>query len=155
MQAGFKQAVDHFFASKSIAVAGYSSRGDQPANFIYRKFKELGYPVYAVNPKAAEVTGIDCYKSLDAIPQPVEALVICTHPDVTTEVLKNAIALGIKKVWVHRSFGQGSFSKEAQDLAEKHGIIMIPIGCPMMFLKPDFFHRCMRGVMRWRGAFKI
>ena len=155
MQARFRQAVDDFFASESVAVAGYSSRGDQPANFIYHKFEDLGYRVYAVNPKATKVKGTYCYESLHTVPQPVEALVICTHPDVTIEVLKNAIALGIKKVWVHRSFGPGSFSKEAQDLAEKHGITIIPTGCPMMFLKPDFFHRCMRGIMHWRGAFKI
>ena len=155
MQAEFRQAVADFLNVKSIAVAGYSSGGNQPANLIYDKLKGQGYQVYAVNAKASEVKDIDCYESLESIPQPVEALVICTKPNVTTEVLKKAIDLGIKRVWIHRAFDQGSYHPEAQDLAAKHGISLIASGCPMMFLKPDFFHRCMRGFMDWRGALKI
>ena len=60
--------------------------------------------------------------------------------------------LGIKHVWMHRSFGQGSVSPEAASFGREKGITVIDGGCPLMFdPTADFGHKCMRYVFSWTG----
>jgi hypothetical protein len=105
--------VAEFLSKKNIAVAGVSRNFQQPANAIYRKLKGAGYQVYAINPNAAHVEGAPCYPDLHSVPKPVEAVMIVTHPDMAAKVVRECAGLGIRHVWLHRSFGQGSVSEEA------------------------------------------
>jgi hypothetical protein len=51
----------------------------------------------------------------------------------------------VKRVWFHRSFGDGSVSEEAVSECERLGIESIVGGCPLMFCDPvDIGHKCMR-----------
>lgn len=151
--AKLQATVREFLAHKRIAVAGVSrTETNEAANLIYRKLRDSGYQVFAVNPQAATVEGDDCYPDLAAIPGGVDAVVIATHPDVASEIVRGCADLGITSVWMHRSFGQGSVSQEAIELCEKNGIRLIPRGCPMMFLAPvDLGHRCMRWFLSLTG----
>ena len=143
--ASLEATVREFLAYKRVAVAGVSRTDtNEAANVVYRKLRDSGYEVFAVNPNAAQLEGDDCYPSLAAIPGGVEAVVAATHPRVTPEVVRQCVELGIGHVWMHRSFGQGSVSREAVDLCRENGVKVIPGGCPMMFLSPvDLGHRCM------------
>lgn len=137
--------VRSFLAHERIAVAGVSStEANAPANLIYRRLRDAAYEVFAVNPGAAVVEGDDCYPDLAAIPERVGAVIVATHPDVTPAVVRQCIDLGIRHVWMHRSFGAGSVADEAVAACREHGIHVIAGGCPMMFLQPvDIGHRCM------------
>ena len=151
--ARLEAAVREFLAHQRIAVAGVSRTDtNEAANLNYRKLRDLGYEVFAVNPNADTVEGDRCFESLGAIPGGVEAVVVATHPDVTPEIVRQCSDLGVGYVWMHRSFGDGSVADEAVELCEKHGIRVIPGGCPMMFLSPvDLGHRCMRWFMSLTG----
>ncbi|MCB9276322.1 MAG: CoA-binding protein [Lewinellaceae bacterium] len=151
MNQEFKDRVAQFMACRRIAVAGYSSQGGQPANGIYERLKDNGYEVFAVNPKAEAVQGVPCFPSLSVIPGGVEAVAICTPPQATMGVLEECAALGIEHAWIHRSVDQGSYVEGAEDYADEHGIKLIPAGCPLMFVAPDFAHRCMKWFFSWRG----
>jgi uncharacterized protein len=155
MNTTFKQRLTNFLAQKNIAVAGYARRRPEVANGLYDKFKANGYSVFAVNPKFKEVKDVECFPDLKSIPVKVEAVMISTPPEATLGIIKECIELGINHVWIHKSFGNGSFNQEAVDLAEKNGIEIIPQACPMMFLKPDGFHLCFRWIMNLRGKLKI
>jgi len=93
--------------------------------------KGAGYQVYAVNPNAEQVEGDACYPDLHSVPEPVEAVMIVTHPDMAAKVVRECADLGIRHVWLHRSFGQGSVSEEAIAECERHnvaaGIIPPPV----------------------------
>lgn len=148
----FREAVQDFLAQRRIAVAGVSRRGDVAANVIYRKLRGAGYEAFAVNPNAEEVEGDRCYPSLAAIPGGVDAVVVATHPDVAPEVVRACAALGIRRAWMHRSFGTGSASDEAIRLGRQLGLALIPGGCPMMHVEPvDLAHRCIRGWLALTG----
>jgi uncharacterized protein len=68
-----------------------------------------------------------------------------THPDMAAKVIRECADLGIRNVWLHRSFGQGSVSEEAVAECERHNINCLIGGCPMMYCEPvDFGHRCTR-----------
>ena len=143
-----KETVDDFLAQKRIAVAGVSRNGDAAANLIYRKLRETGYQVFPVNPNALEVEGDTCYPKVSSIPNGVDGVVIVTHPQVTEQVVQDCIKAGVARIWLHRSFGQGSVSPEAVAYCREKNVSVIPGGCPMMFCEPvDFGHKCMRWIL--------
>ncbi len=141
------QAITDFLAQKRIAVAGVSREagGAHGGNVVYRRLKERGYEVFAVNPNADTVEGDPCYRSLAAIPGGVDAVVIATKPSVAPSVVEECRRLGITRVWMHRSFGAGSVSKEAHQLGRQSDIACIAGGCPLMYgPTSDGGHRFMR-----------
>jgi len=146
------QSVSDFLAQRRFAVAGVSREPGQAANAVYRKLRDAGYEVFPVNPQASEVEGVRCYAGLDSVPGPLDGVVVATHPGVSIEVVRQCAALGVPRVWLHRSFGEGSVSAEAVRECEARGIRCIVGGCPLMYCHPiDPGHRCMRWLLRWRG----
>jgi hypothetical protein len=66
---------------------------------------------------------------------------------------KRIAVAGISRVWLHRSFGQGSVSDPAVVFCRDNNINVIPSGCPMMFCEPvDFGHKCMRWPLNLTGG---
>jgi hypothetical protein len=144
--------VGAFLEGRRIAVAGVSRAPNQPANLIFRKLRAAGHEVFAVNPSASEVEGGPCYGTLRDVPGPVDGLMIAAPPGAALELVRQASELGIRRVWFHRSFGQGSVSDEAVKECRALGITCIVGGCPMMYCAPvDIGHRCMRWVLRLGG----
>jgi predicted CoA-binding protein len=140
-------AIDDFLAQKRIAVAGVSREpgGKHGGNIIYKRLKDRGYEVFAVNPNSDTVEGDPCFRDLASIPGGVDAVVIATTPAVAPSVVRECEALGITRVWMHRSFGAGSVSKEAHELCRQHGIASIAGGCPLMYgPTSDGGHRVMK-----------
>lgn len=101
-----------------------------------------------VNPNAGEVEGVRSFPTLSAIPGPVDALVIAAHPAVAADLVGQAAARGITRVWFHRAFGGGSVSAEALAACAAAGIEPIVGGCPLMYVEPDVAHRCFRWWLR-------
>lgn len=146
------EPVAEFLRGKRIAVAGVSRGQPQPANFIFRKLRDAGYETFPVNPRATEVEGVTCYPDLAAIPGPLDGVVVSTHPDLAVELVRQAAERGTRRIWLHRSFGQGSVSDAAVGECAARGITCLAGGCPLMYVEPvDVFHRCFRWWLRWRG----
>ena len=105
--------------------------------------------VFAVNPNADEVEGAQSYHDLKSIPGGVDAVVIATAPDKAEGTMRECDELGIKQVWMHRSYGAGSVSDSATAYGREHGITVIDGGCPLMFEPTaDFGHKVMRVIYR-------
>lgn len=146
------EPVAEFLRGKRIVVAGVSRHAGQAANAIYRKLRDAGYTALPVNPNASEVEGVRCHPDLAAIPGVVEGVVIATHPDVSVELVRQCSERGVSRVWLHRSFGQGSVSEAAIRECEARAIRCIVGGCPLMYCAPvDLGHKCIRWWLRWRG----
>ncbi len=141
--------VAEFLSCPRIAVAGVSRDPQQPANAIYRKLRNAGHQVFAVNPQTAEVEGAPCYPDLRSVPQPIQAVMVVTPPSAAAQVVKDCAALCVQHIWFHRSFGDGSVSEEAVRECERLGINCLVGGCPMMYCEPvDFGHRCMKWILK-------
>ena len=155
--------VEDFLAQKKIAVVGVSDKRETGCNLAYRKFKESGYDVSAVNPRIESFEGDPCYPDLAAIPEKPEGGFILTNPKITDEVVQQCVDLGIQRVWMHCMMGtkpglaasMTSVSKEAVRICEENGIAVIPGTCPNQFLKPDFGHKIMRGMFRTFGFLRV
>jgi predicted CoA-binding protein len=146
------ELVAEFLEGRRVAVAGVSRGSQSAANPVYRKLRDAGYEVFPVNPKASQVEGVTCYPDLASIPGDLDGVVVATHPNVSVEVVRQAADRKVPRVWLHRSFGQGSVSPDAVRECEKAGLSCIVGGCPLMYREPvDFGHRCMRGLLGWLG----
>ena len=78
------EAARDFLEQKRIAVAGVSRQpSGHGANPVFRRLRERGYEVFAVNPNADTVEGDPCFRDLRSIPGGVDAVVIATTPAVT------------------------------------------------------------------------
>jgi len=139
------EAVAAFLRGRRLAVAGVSRDSLQPANAIFRKLKAAGYEVYPINPRATTVEGTTCYPDVGAVPGTLDGVVIVTKPEAALEVVCQCAAHGVRRVWLHRSFGEGSVSDAALSECRARGIEAIAGGCPMMFCEPvDLAHKCMK-----------
>ena len=143
-----EEAASAFLANKRVAVTGVSrTPKTHGSNNVYKRFRDRGYEVFAVNPNADEVEGDRSYPDLKSIPGGVEAVVIGTRPERAEETMRECAELGIKQVWMHRGPGAGSVSEAATAYGRQHGITVIDGGCPLMFTPTsDFGHRLMRVV---------
>jgi uncharacterized protein len=143
------QSVARFLSGKRIAVAGVSRDNAHVGNVVLRKLRVSGYDAIPINPHTVEIDGTRCYPDLGAIDGPIDGLFIATHPRVALDLVRQCSEHDVRRVWFHRSFGQGSVSTEAVRQCESRGIECIVGGCPMMFCEPvDVAHRCMRWFLR-------
>ena len=155
--------VQDFLAQQKIAVVGVSDKRETGCNLGYRKFKQAGYTVYAVNPRLSTFDGDPCYPDLLAIPETPDAVFILANPTVTERIVQQCVERGITRVWMHCMMGTKpglapgitSVSPAAVQMCREHGITVIPGSCPNQFLKPDFGHALMRRLWGTLGYLKV
>ena len=148
-----KEAAAGFLANRRIAVTGVSRNGaGHGGNAVYKRLRDRGYTVFAVNPNADEVEGDPAYDDLGAIPGGVEAVLIGTRSERAEDTMRDAVDLGIEWVWMHRAFGEGSVCDEATVYGRENGVTVIDGGCPLMFgPTADPAHKVMRFFSRMTG----
>ena len=147
-----KEAASEFLAHKRVAVTGVSrTPRTHGSNTVYKRLRDRGYDVFAVNPNAAEVEGDPSYADLSSIPGGVEAVVIGTRPEVAEQTMHECAELSIEHVWMHWGAGGSSVSKAATEYGRRHGITVINGGCPLMFgPTSDVGHKIIRRVLPGR-----
>ena len=117
------EAVSAFLANKRIAVTGVSRMPKQHgSNTVFKRLRDRGNDVFAVNPNADRVEGAPSYQDLQSIPGGVDAVVIATAPDKAEGTIRQCV---------------------------DHGITVIDGGCPLMFdPTADLGHKVMRVMYR-------
>ena len=146
------EVIAEFLRGRRVAIAGVSRSRASAANAVFRKLRASGYEVFAVNPNASQVEGVACYSDLGSVPSDLDGVVVATHPVASATVVRQAVERGVRCIWLHRSFGQGSVSAEAVQEGARSGVTCIVGGCPLMYCEPvDFGHWCMRAWLGWRG----
>ena len=140
------EAATAFLDHKRIAVTGVSrTPKTHGSNTVYKRLRDRGYQVFAINPNAGRIEGADAYPHLKAIPGGVDAVVIATRPEIADKTMRECAEIGIEHVWMHHGAGASSVSASATEYGREHGITVIDGGCPLMFgPTADFGHKCMR-----------
>ena len=155
--------VQDFLAQKKIAVVGVSDKRETGCNLAFRKFKDTGYQVYAVNPHLTSFDSNPCYPDLKSLPEKPDGVFLLTNPQVTEDIVRQCVELGIQRVWMHCMMGTKSglagnttsVSQSAVKMCRENGITVIPGSCPNQFLNPDFGHNMMRVLWRACGFMAI
>ena len=143
-----KEAASSFLANKRVAVTGVSrTPKTHGSNNVYRRLRERGYDVFAVNPNAQEVEGDRSYPGPEIDPRRRRGG-RDRHPagDRRHDDARLCRARHQARVDAPRP-RQGSVSDSATTYGRQHGITVIDGGCPLMFEPTsDFGHRLMRVV---------
>ena len=146
-------AASEFLSHKRVAVTGVSRNPkDHGGNVVYKRLRDRGFQVFAVNPNTDEVEGDLSFHDLKSIPGGVDWVVIATRPEIAETTVHECVDLGVERVWMHRAFGSGSVSREAAEYGRGHGVTVIDGGCPCMFEPTaDPGHKVMRAVCTLTG----
>ncbi len=110
---------------RTIVVVGASPIEQKPGYWVPEYMQEQGYRIIPVNPEAEEVLGETCYPDLKSVPGPVEFVNVFRRPEYCAGVVRDAIAVGAKAVWLQ----QGIVSEEARRLAEEAGVTFVQNRC--------------------------
>lgn len=145
-----KDIATEILSHRRVAVTGVSrTPKGHGGNVVYQRLRDRGYQVFAVNPNADQVEGDPCFRDLTSIPDGVDWVVIATMADKADAAVRECDELGIKRVWMHRAFGDGSVSDSATEYDRQHGMTVTDGGCPCMFdPTADPGHKVMRMMCR-------
>ncbi len=133
--------MEKFFTPQSVALVGASATPGKVGNSVLDSLAKHDYKgkVYPINPKAEEILGIKCYPSVDAIPEPVDLVVVCVDLSVTPPVLESCAKKGIHNVVIVSGGGKelggerADYEAQIKELSEKHKIRIIGPNCIGMF----------------------
>lgn len=114
---------DEFLSANSFGVAGASSNRNKYGNKVLRAYLQDGRQAIPIHPTETEVEGQTAFPDLASAP-PIESLSIITPPAVTLQIVQQAIAAGVKHIWMQ----PGAESDESIELARQAGLNVIAGG---------------------------
>jgi predicted CoA-binding protein len=118
---------------KTIAVVGCSTNPKKPANYVPGYLQEQGYRIIPVNPFAEEILEEKVYKSLEEVPDEIETVLVFRPGEETPGVVKKAIEVGAKAVWLQEDIK----SDEAAALAKDAGLLFVMDRCMLKVHKGE------------------
>jgi len=116
--------IEVFLSSSTFAVAGASQDRSKYGNKVFRAIIASGRTVYPLNPTASDVEGDPAFASIADLPVVPESLSIVTPPHATREVIQQAIAAGVKNVWMQ----PGAEDSKASQAARESGLNVVDDG---------------------------
>jgi len=100
MKINTDQQIEAFLAAPAIAVVGASNDSEKYGHMCYACLLNYGRKAYPVNPRATAILGNPVYPNLAALPEKVQSISVITPPAVTEKVIDEAIASGVKNIWL-------------------------------------------------------
>lgn len=126
------EQIQQFLAGRRFAVVGASVDREKYGNKVLRAYLQNQRDVVPVNPSAGEIEGVPAYANLAAIPDAIDGVSIVTPPKVTEKVVEEALARGIKNIWLQ----PGAESQPAIEAARRAGANVIAGGpCVLVALR--------------------
>ncbi len=112
-------------SSRVIAIVGLSPNAERPSNVVARYLKENGYRIIPVNPREKEILGETCYPDLGSIPEPVDVVDIFRSSEEVSAIVREAIKIGAKTVWMQ----EGVINEMAATEAKAAGLRVVMNKC--------------------------
>ena len=117
---------------KTWAVVGLSSDPSRDSLGVASFLQNRGYQIIPVNPNEEEILGERCWPDLASVSKDIEIEVvdIFRKPEAAEGVVREAIDVGAKAVWMQL----GVVSEEAFQLASDAGLAVVMDRCPKIEL---------------------
>ena len=119
-----EERIARFLSADAFGVVGASTDRAKYGNKVLRCYQQNNRRVIPVNPRAESVEGLPCVASVADLPTEVKSLSIITPPQITEQVVEQAIAHGIENIWMQ----PGAESPQAVARCEEAGINIIADG---------------------------
>ena len=129
--------INQFLDNQPIALVGVSRNPKKFGYTAYKELKEKGMKIIPVNPETDEIMGEKTYRTVSTLPPEVRGIIVMTKKDKTASVVKEAVAKGIKEIWIQ----QMADSKEAISELKGSDINLITGECILMHYKPHSIHK--------------
>ncbi len=113
---------------KTIAIVGMSTDNQKASYFVASYMRSAGYRIIPVNPRADRILGQTCYPDLKSIPEPVDLVDIFRPSYECLDIVKEAIALKAKAVWLQLKI----INEEAAERARKADLLVAMDCCVKM-----------------------
>ena len=128
---------ENLLRPKSVAVVGASAQAGKVGYEILKNVIDDGFegPIYPINPKADEILGKKCYKTLTEVPGAVDLAIVVIKRDLVIPTLKEMGEKGTKAaIVITAGFGEtGAEGKKLQqeiiDVVRKYEITMVGPNC--------------------------
>jgi predicted CoA-binding protein len=141
--------IEDFMSAEPVAIIGVSRDPKKFGQMAFKELKNKGLNVIPVNPLAEEILGVKAYPNIIALPPEVKGVVIMTKKDQTADVVREAMAKGLKNIWIQ----QAAESKEALKELEGSDINYITGECILMYYKPHSVHKFHKTLKKFFGRF--
>ena len=106
---------------KTIAILGASNDRAKFGNKAVRAFRQQGYAVFPVNPKAGTIEGLRAFASITEVPVRPQLISVYLPPPVLLQVLPDIAAKGCDELWLN----PGTESDEVLAAAERWGLNVV------------------------------
>ena len=125
------ERIETFLNAEAFGVVGASAKPHKYGNKVLRCYLQNGHVAVPVNPVEREIEGQACVASVEELPGHVNSISIITPPQVTEKIVEQAIARGIRNLWMQ----PGAESASAVAAAEAAGLNVIADGsCVLVVL---------------------
>lgn len=125
---GESAVMQRLLAARRVAVVGLSNDPSRPSFSIASYLLSVGKEVIPINPNHSHVLGLKCYASLEEVPGPIELVNVFRRPEHCADVMRSAMAVGAKGVWLQ----SGIISRETRQLAAEAKIDFVQNRCIMV-----------------------
>src|SRR6202171_3715202 len=107
--------LDSFFAPESIALIGASRDQEKIPGRLLSMLRKNGYPgkLYPINPNYGDIDGLECYKSIADVGQPIDLAVVSIPARAVLGAREQCAAVGVKNAVIISS----GFAEEGGDSA--------------------------------------
>ena len=119
-----KEQIAIFLRSAAFGVVGASNKREKFGYKVFDCYREHGYQAIPVHPILTELDGIATAASVQDLPATVESLSVITPPKVTEQIVRDAVAKGIKNIWMQ----PGAESAAAVSYCQEHDVNVIAGG---------------------------
>jgi acetyltransferase len=126
--------LDRLFAPRSVAVVGGSPRATSPGRAVLKNLRSAGFPgaVHLVNPHYDSIEGVAAVKSLMALAQTPDIVVIAVPPAAMPGVVRDAAAKEAAAAIILTAglgHGPGSLAQQCLQTARAAGLRLIGPNC--------------------------
>jgi predicted CoA-binding protein len=109
------EKIKQFLSASCFAVVGASADRSKYGNKVLRCYLQNHKPVYPVNPHEQRIEGLACVQKLSGLPSEVQSISVITPPSITEKIVKQAIALNIKNIWLQPGAENDLAIKQCQE----------------------------------------
>ena len=114
--------------TETIAVVGMSSRPTRAGYYVPAYLQKQGYRIIPVNPHEEEILGEKVYPNLEAVPGPVDLVLLFRRSEDVPPHVEEAIAIDADAVWMQ----SGIVNQQAAEKAREAGLAVVMDRCMMV-----------------------
>lgn len=92
--------IRRFLEGQTFAVVGASNDRSKFGNRVLRHYIACGKRAIPVHPRESVVEGLPAVRSLRELREPVDGASVIVPPHVTMTVLDDAVAAGVRRLWL-------------------------------------------------------